>query len=987
MSKEVIDSRPLASIVVPVYNGMGRVEALVELLAEQVCEFEWDLMFVDSGSKDETVRWLEARADTFPMPLRVASLGADEFDHGDTRNFGTALTRGEVLVFLTDDARPIGTGWLQTVVGAVVSTRASAVYCRNLAPVDASAWAATLVSSDGVYAEQAPELSQLPAEAHGPQELREAALYCDTASAILRTALDLHPYPRADAGEDMLLARGLRESGFGVQMLGSAPVEHIHFYTPEQMRQRALLDGRFNKEAFGREITAPYGSAATPELVAQMWASSEGTLRGHLHDPENLAEQRERLLELYRAFVEGAQAGQSSARGRRWPTSALKSPEVRVAVIHNAEQAESADAFCKSLGSLGIQAATIELDSHSRLTGTEHGSNFDLAHILLESWPDLSPDDAWLASLPCIMGTLKGWKKHLFGYQVTSHGAHDRAELHLPAIPHPCLEDAQSASARWAFRYRQLLCMVHSQGAYQRWGFEADSIRGDVRREGEVLMTMGPGPAQLGFDIPPLGSAVTELLLDVESLDLDLGEDRCVIAYLDGREIGLAGHIPTLSAPAISRHRLALELPPEGGRLTLENLTPAGLRTVCRVRSIALQRGERESVDERLFVASTPVDETLFNPADVAVVIVTLQGARRLKSCLASLFASSSLVPEMQVLVVDNGDSKGTQGWLDREYPGVQRVSPGGNIGFTQAANWGASHCKDAKVLVFLNDDAEVAEGFIENLVSPLNAGRCSAAAARMLLPDGSQEYGGGAGSFQGFAFGGPEDPLHHAELDRPRRTLFACGGAMAILGEAFREVGGFDADYFAYYDDIDLGWRLWIYGYEVHYVPKAVCTHARSSTSSSFPAPAVRLLQVRNALCTCIKNLGDEALRATLPALLALSSRRLWIQARRPSYSSLRIERIKPRRLKLQRPYLLPPMAMADLLGFQDVLGDWDKWMAKREKVQSMRRRLDVEILPLFIDPLRCVEGEQEYVALQDSLTELFRLKQIFRTDTSSKP
>jgi hypothetical protein len=248
-----------------------------------------------------------------------------------------------------------------------------------------------------------------------------------------------------------------------------------------------------------------------------------------------------------------------------------------------------------------------------------------------------------------------------------------------------------------------------------------------------------------------------------------------------------------------------------------------------------------------------------------------------------------------------------------------------------------------------------------------------------MQLASGEPEYRGGAASFQGLAFGGPRDPERAAQLDRPRRTLFACGGAMAVDAAIFRGCGGFDEDYFAYYDDRDRGWRLWLQGHEVHYAPAARCTHSRSSTSSRFPPARIRLLQVRNALRTCIKNLGDEALRATLPALLALALRRLWIQAGPLDVEPLRIDFKRPPRIRRSRPLVLPGMAAADLVALQDVLGDWETWMEKRRLVQAARRRLDVDVFPLFLDPLRCVEGEGPYLELQDSLVRLFDLERTF--------
>jgi len=65
---------------------------------------------------------------------------------------------------------------------------------------------------------------------------------------------------------------------------------------------------------------------------------------------------------------------------------------------------------------------------------------------------------------------------------------------------------------------------------------------------------------------------------------------------------------------------------------------------------------------------------------------------------------------------------------------------------------------------------------------------------------------------------------------------LFACGGAMAIEAVVFDEAGGFDPEFFAYYEDVDLGWRMWVLGHAIHYVPSAECWHHHSSTSKTLP-------------------------------------------------------------------------------------------------------------------------------------------------------
>ena len=277
-------------------------------------------------------------------------------------------------------------------------------------------------------------------------------------------------------------------------------------------------------------------------------------------------------------------------------------------------------------------------------------------------------------------------------------------------------------------------------------------------------------------------------------------------------------------------------------------------------------------------------------------------------------------------------------------------------------------------MVCFLNDDVRVERDWLRALVSPVARGDCAASAARMHLAAGQPEFTGGGANFQGIAIGhGPTAPTAR-EADFPRRCLFACGGAMAMDTQALLDVGLLDERFFAYYDDLDLGWRTWLQGREVHYVPGALCHHSRSSTSRLFPPEQMRLLQVRNALLCCLKNYGRELLERLLPVLLALAARRAWILSavdERPYRIS------EPRRgaRGLFGPRSadggMHPLGVADVIGLNDVLGDWNGWQERRAAVQERRRVADDAILRLFLDPLWCVETEPGYVALQTALLE----------------
>jgi hypothetical protein len=295
---------------------------------------------------------------------------------------------------------------------------------------------------------------------------------------------------------------------------------------------------------------------------------------------------------------------------------------------------------------------------------------------------------------------------------------------------------------------------------------------------------------------------------------------------------------------------------------------------------------------------------------------------------------------------------------------------------------------------------------WLRELVSPLVRGECQMTTSKMLSWDGRLINSAAGGmNFHGIGIqhGYLREPT--PEHDLPRKTLFACGGAMACERLLFVELGGFDEEFFAYYEDVDLGWRMWVQGHQVHYVPDAVCYHRHSSTSRTFPIETLRLLQVRNPLLACFKNYDDDNLRKALPAILGLALRRTLLVSGLPSDAPFRIEQAEGREPGWLHRLLagalgperaakllgrggahvpLRRVAVADLIGLNDLLGHWDHWMDRRREVQSRRRRADEEIFRLFLKPLWCVEDDPGYRSLQDGLTAFTGLDRLFEGLTS---
>lgn len=383
-----------------------------------------------------------------------------------------------------------------------------------------------------------------------------------------------------------------------------------------------------------------------------------------------------------------------------------------------------------------------------------------------------------------------------------------------------------------------------------------------------------------------------------------------------------------------------------------------------------------------------------------AVVILNLDGRHHLGPCFETLAAQRYPRERYEVILVDNASRDGSVREMRRRHRWVRLLENERNVGFSAGCNQGARAAEGAEVLVFLNNDMRVEEDFLRELVAPIVRKECAATTARMYSWDGKKMNSAGGGmNFHGIGIQRGYLAEPGPDYEWPRRSLFACGGAMAMDAKLFERLDGFDEEFFAYYEDVDLGWRTWIRGAEVWYVPGAVCYHHHSSTSRRMPREAIRLLQVRNPVLACFKNYDSDNLRKVLPAILALALRRTWIASGSLDLRSFRIEHHKPRaaggwralvdkalgrareRVDVQR------VAVADLVGLNDLLGRWDHWLARRARVQATRRRPDEEIFRLFLHPHWCIEDDPGYRELQRGLGSFLRLDELFRGATEPSP
>jgi GT2 family glycosyltransferase len=359
----------------------------------------------------------------------------------------------------------------------------------------------------------------------------------------------------------------------------------------------------------------------------------------------------------------------------------------------------------------------------------------------------------------------------------------------------------------------------------------------------------------------------------------------------------------------------------------------------------------------------------------VSVVVVTYNGREHLDPVFTSLEAQDWPRGSLELLSVDNGSTDGSREHVAERFPDVRVEALGRNTGFVGGCNAGARAAR-GELLCFVNDDMRAEPGWLPALVGPLLADPgLGATGGKVLSWDGATvDFAGAVMNFEGrggqIGFGEPNDPTRH---DRGGPMLFANGGSMAIRRDRFLDVGGFDEDFFAFYEDVDLGWRLWLYGMGVRYVPEAVTYHRHHGTSSKLPQGKLRVLYERNAMLAAIKNYETANLARVLAPAYMLAVRRAVADS---GFDPAGFDLNRPERVEELVP---APEAVATLVALDEVNRLLPRALAKRAEVQRRRVRSDASLRELFGQPFFAARPDPEYGRLQATLTELFAVEQVF--------
>ena len=256
----------------------------------------------------------------------------------------------------------------------------------------------------------------------------------------------------------------------------------------------------------------------------------------------------------------------------------------------------------------------------------------------------------------------------------------------------------------------------------------------------------------------------------------------------------------------------------------------------------------------------------------VAVVILNWNGKEFLQKFLSNVL-SNSKDEGVKLWVADNGSVDNSIEYLESEFPDVGLVKLDKNYGFAGGYNRALKQI-NAEYYMILNSDVEVSEGWLTPMIKILDNEKDVAACMpkiRAYNQKDSFEYAGAAGGFidkYGFPFCRGRI-LNNIEKDNGQfndriEVFWATGAALLIRQDLFHEQNGFDDDFFAHMEEIDLCWRLKNAGHKIVYEPESVVYHVGGGTlpnNSSFKL----YLNFRNSLFMLFKNLNQKDLKAIM--------------------------------------------------------------------------------------------------------------------------
>ena len=261
----------------------------------------------------------------------------------------------------------------------------------------------------------------------------------------------------------------------------------------------------------------------------------------------------------------------------------------------------------------------------------------------------------------------------------------------------------------------------------------------------------------------------------------------------------------------------------------------------------------------------------------VSIVILNYNGLDFLKKFLPSVLQSE--YENLEIYVADNGSTDTSIGFLKTKYPSIKVLDLIDNHGFAKGYNVALEQV-ESDYFILLNSDVEVTPDWISPIIELMERDKTIGACQPKIKSYHAKEYFEHAGASGGwmdslgypFCRGRIFDSLEKdtGQYDATSEIFWATGAAFFVRAKLYKDLGGFDADYFAHAEEIDLCWRIKRAGFKVMVRPRSVVYHVGGGTLG-YLNPRKAYLNFRNTLFTILKNEPKRKLLWLIPARLIL--------------------------------------------------------------------------------------------------------------------
>jgi rhamnosyltransferase len=218
-------SSPAVSIFLPVKNGGEYLPMVLDQVFSQETSHPFEVVAIDSGSTDDSVKILKEHG------VRLYQIPPEEFNHGRTRNQGIEKCNGEFVIVMSQDAIPIRTDWLETMLRNFEDPAVAGVYCKHQPSKDADILikrrVETYFGSMGgrhvKYLENTDDYEKLT-----PHEKFRLCIFDDVCACLRRSVWKIHKYDEMDFAEDLGWSKKVLLAGYKIVYEPEAAVEHSH---------------------------------------------------------------------------------------------------------------------------------------------------------------------------------------------------------------------------------------------------------------------------------------------------------------------------------------------------------------------------------------------------------------------------------------------------------------------------------------------------------------------------------------------------------------------------------------------------------------------------------------------------------------------------------------------------------------------------------------------------------------------------------------